>query len=745
MKMEFFDLSLRSLKKFFACWVISVFLFAGPAAAQFLGSNSAEETPEASSASSSTQTLLDVLKDEEARAALIADLEASIAQSSDAQAETEIESQTLAQRLASLTMSAAENTFLSFSAMWRDVSGIGTLVSGLSDSRSQRISEAWLPLFLTVVSTISILLFLTWLTSGWLAKRQRPNPDKRLGTTLVSTALNAVTDVVVLGVAYASGYLLALLVFGEEGKILVEQSLYLNAFLIAGILRITLRIFVLPDRPEMALSQFSTGLQKVIYARSKFIIFLIVYGINVAVPIANAWLSLAMGRSIRVIVVTLAALGALFTIRKISQILQREAISAQQSAIRKSEIDEDDVIEVIGEASIEAVTSIWSRVWPWLAGAYVAAIYLIAIAQPQLTADLVGLATVKTLGVCALIAVAFRLFKYSKSAQVPIPAMLASSLPQIRSRLDGFAPMVVNLSALICLVFAFGLLLDAWHIVDVSGWISGETGNTFIWRIISALMIVGAIVALWAIIASWIDHRLSLNLEGKNTSARGRTLLALFRNAFTVAICIFGTMIALSQLGIDIAPLLAGAGVIGLAIGFGSQKLVQDIITGVFIQLENAMNEGDIVSVGGITGMIEKLTIRSVGMRDVGGVYHIIPFSSVDTVSNLTREFSYHVEVVGVAYKEKIPAVKEAMVEAFERLKTTEHAPFIIADLEMHGVVALSESSVDVRVRIKTLPGKHLSLGRTYTELVKEVFDERDIQIPFPHRQLIMTPADPED
>src|SRR3546814_2026878 len=102
-------------------------------------------------------------------------------------------------------------------------------------------------------------------------------------------------------------------------------------------------------------------------------------------------------------------------------------------------------------------------------------------------------------------------------------------------------------------------------------------------------------------------------------------------------------MLALSQLGINIGPLLAGAGVVGLAVGFGAQKLVQDVITGVFIQFAHAFHEGDVVTAGGITGTVARLTIRSIGIRDLSGVYHIVPFSSVDTVSNFMRGFAFHV------------------------------------------------------------------------------------------------------
>lgn len=150
------------------------------------------------------------------------------------------------------------------------------------------------------------------------------------------------------------------------------------------------------------------------------------------------------------------------------------------------------------------------------------------------------------------------------------------------------------------------------------------------------------------------------------------------------------------------------------------------------------MNEGDVVTAAGITGVVEKLTIRSVSIRTLDGTYHLIPFSSVDAVSNFQKFFSYHVAEVGVAYRESIPEVKEALQEAFERLKETEHGESIIGDLEVHGVTQFGESEIKVRVRIKTVAGEQWGLGRAYNEFIKDVFDERDIEIPYPHLTLYM-------
>ena len=197
-------------------------------------------------------------------------------------------------------------------------------------------------------------------------------------------------------------------------------------------------------------------------------------------------------------------------------------------------------------------------------------------------------------------------------------------------------------------------------------------------------------------------------------------------------------MFVLSEIGLDIGPLLASAGVLGLAIGFGAQKMVQDIITGVFIQFENVINVGDVITVGGTTGTVEKLSVRSVSLRDVQGVFHMIPFSTVDVVSNYMRGFSYTVCDMGIAYRENVEEAKQAMYDAFDRMMENEPeiANSIMGELEWFGVQSLGDSAVVLRVRIKTDPGKQWGIGRMYNGYLKTVFDERGIEIPFPQQTI---------
>ncbi len=312
---------------------------------------------------------------------------------------------------------------------------------------------------------------------------------------------------------------------------------------------------------------------------------------------------------------------------------------------------------------------------------------------------------------------------------------LRSRFPLLEERLNGFVPNIYKTLRILLVVVVAAVILDAWGIFSLSAWLASDAGIQTIGTVISVAAILVGAMAIWIALASWIEHRLNPNDDGQMPTARAKTLLTIFRNAAAIALIIMTVMIVLAEIGVNIGPLLAGAGVLGLAIGFGAQKLVQDVITGVFIQMENAINAGDIVTAGGITGTAEKLTIRSLGLRDLSGTYHMIPFSAVDTVSNFMREFAYHVGEYGVAYRENTDEVIVHLREAFAELMADpeQREKILIDELEVHGVTALADSSVNIRVRIKTLPGTQWGVGRAYNRLVKQHLDAAGIEIPFPH------------
>jgi small conductance mechanosensitive channel len=193
----------------------------------------------------------------------------------------------------------------------------------------------------------------------------------------------------------------------------------------------------------------------------------------------------------------------------------------------------------------------------------------------------------------------------------------------------------------------------------------------------------------------------------------------------------------LSELGVNIAPLLAGAGVVGLAIGFGAQRMVQDVINGAFILFQDLMSVGDVVKLGDTAGLVEALSIRTVRLRGLDGIVHTIPFSAIEGVSNLTREFAFHVFDLAIAYREDVDAVIDVIREVGEELRADpEVGPLILEPLEIFGLDAFGDSSIVVKGRIKTRPIRQWQVGRAINRLIKIRFDEHGIEIPFPHRTL---------
>jgi small conductance mechanosensitive channel len=205
--------------------------------------------------------------------------------------------------------------------------------------------------------------------------------------------------------------------------------------------------------------------------------------------------------------------------------------------------------------------------------------------------------------------------------------------------------------------------------------------------------------------------------------------LPLFRTAILCVIVVLTALIVLSHIGIDIAPLLAGAGVVGVAIGFGSQTLVKDIITGLFILMEDQMAVGDVVDVGkDRAGVVEAITVRTIRLRDQAGSVITVPFSEVTTVKNLTRDFAYAVARIAVSSGEDIDRVVEIVREVSEGLMADETLrPMILDPFDYQGVDALDPSGVVLLVRIRTVAGKQWSVGRAFNRLLKIAFDKHAI------------------
>ncbi len=218
---------------------------------------------------------------------------------------------------------------------------------------------------------------------------------------------------------------------------------------------------------------------------------------------------------------------------------------------------------------------------------------------------------------------------------------------------------------------------------------------------------------------------------------RLNTLMGVLRKTTSIIIwSIFG-MIFLGKFNINIAPILTGAGIVGLAVGFGAQELVRDFISGFFILLEDGIRTGDVVTLNGTSGKVERIELRTITLRDSSGVVHIFQNGKINTISNMTKGWSAMVFNIGVAYKENLTEVMQLMQKVGDDMFADEQYMFQMLDtIEISGLNSFGDSSLDIRARIRTKPGQQWSIGREYRKRLKEAFDAHNIEIPFPHQTI---------
>ena len=257
--------------------------------------------------------------------------------------------------------------------------------------------------------------------------------------------------------------------------------------------------------------------------------------------------------------------------------------------------------------------------------------------------------------------------------------------------------------------------------------------------IASALRVAGAVaiaLLLWwvlRLIIRRIERSLGQPQPGALTvhEQRTRTLVSLLRSVGRAIIFVIFLFMLMSAVGMDLGPLLAGAGVVGLAISFGAQSLVKDVISGLFILIENQFGVGDVIRIEGVSGAVERMTLRVVALRDVHGVVHIVPNGQITKVSNLTRTWARVVLDVGVAYREDTDHVTAVMREVGESLWDDEEWRALLVEApEVPGIESFDSGSVTIRMTAKTLPLKQWDVARELRRRLKRRFEEENIETP---------------
>jgi moderate conductance mechanosensitive channel len=260
-------------------------------------------------------------------------------------------------------------------------------------------------------------------------------------------------------------------------------------------------------------------------------------------------------------------------------------------------------------------------------------------------------------------------------------------------------------------------------------------------RILLVIVLAYAVMRIVAVVVRRFEHEISqgTGLDILERAKRARTLGGLIQNVVTALVLTVALLMILRELRLDIMPLLTGAGIAGVALGFGAQTLVRDIISGFFLILENQVRVGDAARVNNVSGLVEAINLRTLVLRDFDGTVHIVPAGEIRMLDNLSMDYAYAVVDVPVAYGQDTDRVVQVLKDVGDRLRE-DHAfqPHVLGPLEVAGIESLGEVNVIIRSRMKTVPLKQLDVARELRRRVKMTFEREGIQIQFPQREVIL-------
>jgi small conductance mechanosensitive channel len=593
--------------------------------------------------------------------------------------------------------------------------------------RDPKVRERWIVIMGRLLAVLGAGFLAAWVTRGLLGRLRREANRKGVIPGLLSRLLHLtaylVVDLLPILVFAATAYGILALV-DPRAETRYVAVILINASILSRLVLAASAFLFAPDTPSVRLWGLSDETAHYIHQWVKRVSIIAIYGFFGLE--AALFLGLAQGAyqmSLRLL--GLVVLGLLLVL--VAQ--NRQDIAAVIAGISGSA--EKPLPQ------LSAMRKGLARVWHLVAGFYLIVVYAIWALHVEDGAWIVIRATALSLLLIAAAQLLLRGIDHLLGRGLRLSEEIRGKFPGLEKRLNRYFPVFSKIVKIVLSIFAAVLIADVWGL-DALGWLTTGSGRVLVSAALNIFVIVAMSLVIWELARGGIERYLE---EGGETarpgSARSRTLLTVARNAVMVVVIVIATLMVLSELGINIGPLLAGAGVVGLAVGFGSQRLVQDVINGAFILFQDLMAVGDVVKLGDKAGLVEAVSIRTVRLRDLSGTVHTIPFSSIDSVSNLTREFSFHVFDIGVAYREDVDEVISLLKQIGEELRAdSEIGPLVLEPLEVFGLDAFGDSAVIVKGRIKTRPIKQWQVGRAFNRLVKQRFDEHGIEIPFPHRTL---------
>lgn len=369
-----------------------------------------------------------------------------------------------------------------------------------------------------------------------------------------------------------------------------------------------------------------------------------------------------------------------------------------------------------------------------------------APAQPEPFPAIFSIEAVAAIAVAAMIALAIALLVGSLTRRLllRIEGERFQTQPIANATVRAVRRVTFVLSLLVLSFPALDLagveLTVGLHPEQLTRWLT-ESGA----RILLLILLAFAANRFAASVIGNAEHEIAAGDDHKTIERRKRlqTVGATARRFFSILIWSAASLMVLRELDVDITPVLTGAGIIGLAVGFGAQTLVKDIISGLFLIAEDQVRLGDVAEINGIGGAVEEINLRTIVLRDLEGVVHTIANGDIRTLSNRSKDFSYYVVDIGVGYDDDTDRIVDVVREvAREQMLDPAYAASILEPLEVLGVDAFKASEVTLRFRIKTLPLKQWEVGRELRRRIKKAFDAHGIVIPFPQLQVTLKKPD---
>ncbi|WP_445663728.1 mechanosensitive channel protein [Enterobacter soli] len=699
-------------------------------------SSTAQKTPppepDAEQKKAAYSALADILENDTSRQALIGQLRNAAATPSQepvpaiAPPET-AEQKTVLENVTEVSRHYSEALSSRFAQLWRNLIG-----SPHKPFNPQTFTTA-VSHFLMLAAIVFAFYWLARLCAWPLYRKmgqwgRRKNRDKGSWFPLPLMIAGAfIIDLLLLALTLFVGQISSDALNAGSKTIAFQQALFLNAFALIEFFKALLRLIFCPGVPDLRPFAIQDKSAKYWALRLSILSGLIGYGLLVAVPIISNQVNVQFGALANVLIMLCITLWALYLIFHNKKHITESLLQLADRSL----------------SFFSLFIRAFALVWHWLASAYFIVLCFFSLFDPGNSLKFMMGATFKSLAIIGIAAFVSGLLSRWISKTITLSPQVQRNYPELQKRVNGWASVSLKVARILTVCVAVMLLLNAWGLFDFWNWLHNGAGEKTVDILIRIALILFFSAVGWTLLASLIENRLVSDIHGRPLpSARARTLLTLFRNALAVIISTITIMIVLSEIGVNIAPLLAGAGALGLAISFGSQTLVKDIITGIFIQFENGMNTGDLVTIGPLTGTVERMSIRSVGVRQDTGAYHIIPWSSITTFANFVRGIGSVVANYDVDRHEDADKAKQALQAAVEELLEMDGIRgLIIGEPSFAGIVGLTNTAFTLRVSFTTQPLKQWTVRFALDSMVKKHFDLADVRMPVQTYQVLPSPA----